>query len=212
MHCRECKYKLVEGIGHCLFQHSRFWLNDTQVIVISGCFNSDDDNLAWIIKPNDLPQPEPLYYTNAEEADLRVWKHAYSCNASNVLIYSPDTDAYTIGLQVAQQSTKHYIVQLNLPSSREKLYVHIDNLLNAFNNDSDLSFLPSDTIPKVITCLFLATGSDYTSFFRNFAKSTVLNIYFYSQFISGVSMPGSLSETNTADRDSGFLPFLRPVF
>lgn len=50
-----------------------------------------------------VPQPEPQYYSNAKEADLRIWRHAIMCEASNVhvLIYSPDKDIYNIGLALS---------------------------------------------------------------------------------------------------------------
>ena len=38
-------------------------------------------------------QPDPLFASNAEETDTRVWLHA-----TQILILSPDTDVYFIGL------------------------------------------------------------------------------------------------------------------
>ena len=131
----------MECIGCCFLQESRFWLIGSQRIILSGCFSGEQDNVAWIIYSNDmgLPQPEPLYYTNAEEADLRVWRHAVKCDAHNVLLYSPDTDVSVIGLAILNSCSKKFVVQLNLPSSHEKTYLHLNNLRNAFQNDIDLS-------------------------------------------------------------------------
>ena len=118
--CRICKYRLVECIGCCFLQEGRFSLTGSQRIILSGCFSGEQGNVAWIICSNDmgLPQPEPLYYTNAEEADLRVWRHAVKCDAHNVLLYSPDTDVSVIGLQILKSCSKKFVVQLNLPSSQ----------------------------------------------------------------------------------------------
>lgn len=106
---------------------------------------------------------------------------------------------------------KNFIVQINQPSSSNKVYLYLYNLLDAFLSDSDLSSLPKDKISDVMTTLFLSTGSDYTSFFKNIGKATVLNVFFmHCNFISGMTMDGSLCDT-TDQRDLGFLAFLRLV-
>jgi hypothetical protein len=89
---------------------------------LSGCFSGNSDNIAWIIESGQLtiPQPEPQYYSNAEEADQRIWRHAIMCQASSVPIYSPDTDIYNIGLMIHGQCTKQFIIQINTPSSQQK--------------------------------------------------------------------------------------------
>lgn len=109
--CRTCKYSLVKSIGQCLLKESRFWLIDNQLIILSGCFSGDEDNLAWIITSHNigLPQPEPNYHTDSEEADLRIWRHATKCDGQNILIYSPDTDISIIGLQLLRTTNKKKI-------------------------------------------------------------------------------------------------------
>ena len=68
-------------------------------------------------------QQEDKYYSNAEEANHRIWRHAVQCNAQVIFIYSPDTDAYNIGLShMSQMSGTTYITQLNLPHSDEKIH------------------------------------------------------------------------------------------
>ena len=87
--CRTCKFKLVQFLGQCLFRESRFWINGSQKFILSGCFSGQEDDVAWIISSSDvgtIPQPEPLFHTNSEEADHRVWMHAANCQATNVLI------------------------------------------------------------------------------------------------------------------------------
>ena len=91
-----------------VFLHeSRFWLAGSQRITLSGCFSGEQDNVAWIICSNDmgLPQPEPLYYTNAEESCCAV-----KCDAHNVLLFSPDTDVSVIGLQILNSCSKNFVV------------------------------------------------------------------------------------------------------
>ena len=45
------------------------------------------------------------------------------CNAQVILIYSPDTDVYNIGLShISQKPDTTYIMQINLPHSDEKIH------------------------------------------------------------------------------------------
>ena len=96
--CRTCKYSLVKSIGQCLLKKSRFWLIGNQLIILSGCFSGDEDNLAWIITSHNigLPQPEPNYHTDSEEADLRIWRHVTKCDGQNILIYTHQTQTYQL--------------------------------------------------------------------------------------------------------------------
>jgi hypothetical protein len=62
-------------------------------MVIAGCFLGENDNIAWVIQPGDssVPQPEPMYYSNAEEADIRkpaISIHIlnHTCMACNFII------------------------------------------------------------------------------------------------------------------------------
>ena len=93
-------------------------------------------------------------------------------------MHAPDTDLSIIGLQVVANSSKNYIMQLNRPSSTAKSCLSMNNLLNALQNDSDLSSLPRNELPQLFTSLFVATGSDYTSYFKNIGKATVINTFF----------------------------------
>lgn len=78
------------------------------------------------------------YHSNAYEADQSLWRHATMCEATTILLYSPDTDVYNIGLTMLSLFFKQYILQLNIPRSLEKKYLNLNNLLLAFRNDPDL--------------------------------------------------------------------------
>ena len=50
----------------------------------------------------------PSYFTNMDEADMRIW--CVHISGQRVLIFSPDTDVYHIGLVVAQHIPNNAIV------------------------------------------------------------------------------------------------------
>ena len=57
---------------------------------------------------------------------MRIWRHIAVVNAQKILVYSPDTDVYNVGIAVANQYLpKDVIVQINVAHSRELRYVHI---------------------------------------------------------------------------------------
>ena len=143
LECRQCKRSIVEAIGLSLIQQGRFLLKNHQRLLIAGCFTGDGEDLAWLIYTNEITAERPLQYcSNAEEADNRMWRHATQSPASDVLIYSPDTDAYNIGLHLVNQTSKNYIIQLNVPHALEKKDLNLKNLKMAFAHDPDLSILP----------------------------------------------------------------------
>ena len=68
-------------------------------------------------------QQEDKYYSNAEEADNRIWRHAVQCNAQVILIYSRDTDVYNISLShMSLKPGTTYFIQLHLQHSDEKMH------------------------------------------------------------------------------------------
>ena len=138
--CRTCKYSLVNALGECVMKNGRFLLTEGQSLVIAGCF---EDGIAWKVTCGSIPQPEPLYLSNAKEANQRIWQHVTNCSTENVLVYSPDTDVYTIGMSLSTvHNSKQVTVQLNPLSSRVKRYININNLVKAISDDPDLSLIP----------------------------------------------------------------------
>ena len=74
---------------------------------------------------------------------------------------------------------------------------------------SDLLSLPPNELLQSFTSLFVATGSDYTSYFKNIGKATVLNTFYVLKFYLGVSsQEGSVANFKEEIRNLGFLCFL----
>jgi len=103
--CCQCKRAVTEAIyREAYLQSSRFWLQQHQYFVLSGCFSENTGGVAWVISGNGLPVPDLKCPSNAQEADMRIWTHATQTSAQHILVYSPDTDIYNIG----PQSFKNY--------------------------------------------------------------------------------------------------------
>ena len=195
-------------------QSGRFLLIGQQKLVLAGCFAGSGENVAWLLQPNELSAEQlDRYYSTAIEADNRIWKHATQSQADKVLIYSPDTDVYNIGLSyINRLTTTLYIVQLNTLSSGEEKYINLNNLRAALCNDPDLSNLQQEGLSLVFQSLFICTGCDYTSYFKSIGKAIVLNVFFqHATFITGHNMTGCLSNTSQMDKETGFLSFIRLI-
>ena len=97
-------------------------------------------------------------------------------NAQKILVYSPDTDVYNVGVAVANQyMPKDVIVQINVAHSRELRYVYIKNVLKVQEIDPDLASLPQNDISAILHMLFVVSGCDYISYFMGFGKGMFLN-------------------------------------
>ena len=198
------KKSAIEAIGLHLLQTTRNKLATDQKLVLGGCFSS-----AYTISSENLvPQEEQNYASDALEADLRIWRHASVCPGQNILILSPDTDVYNIGLGLACTLTKHILVQINPPGQASQ-FVDMQQLRYGIQIDSELIWLE---VFGIIRSLFVTTGSDYTSYFHGFGKKTVLDTFFhYCDFITGSSGNGSLHQVSVTNQHRGFLSFLRLV-
>lgn len=147
---------------------------------------------------------------------MRIWRHAITCEASTVLIYSPEieSDVCNIGLALPLTSTytKQFIIQFNIPPSHEKKIINLNNFIIALRNDAHLACLPQNSLGKIMVSLFVGTGSDFTSYFKGIGKAQFLNIFFlHARFICGQDMPGSMEQVSMNNRASGFLSFLRLI-
>ena len=102
----------------------------------------------WLSKGGGpLPDEDARYATNAEEADMKLWKHALVCNQQQVLIYSPDTDVYNIGLTYASTcDSTEFIVQINLLHNSTQKYINVNALYMVLRCDFDLASLLHDII------------------------------------------------------------------
>ena len=92
------------------------------------------------------------------------------CSGNKVLIYSPDTDVYNIGLALLHGTPKGYAIQLNVPHATEQKYLFLNNLVTAFYNNRDLASLPGTKRELIMQTLFVCTGCDFISYFKAVGK------------------------------------------
>ena len=130
------------------------------------------------------------------------------------LLYSPDTDVYHIGLPIASkhQDLDVYI-QLKGRCKEVKRYFRVRAFIQALHNDPDLAQVPRDKRAKVIQETYVATGSDYTSYFKGIGKVFFLNVlYQHAKFItSETTTVGSLADYSDDNAHQGLLAFIRLI-
>ena len=159
-------------------------------------------------KTDLVPRLTDRFLSNAQEADMRVWRHALQTHSEKVLIFSPDTDVYNIGLTMVKPSCQ-YVVQINLPHHQAR-YVNVNMLLQAFQADPDLASVQQSRLGSIMQQLYISTGCDYTSYVSGFSKAMFLNCFYqHAEFITGMSGSGDLSMTNEKDMKKGFLALIR---
>ena len=132
-----------------------------QTLYLSGCFPQNGTTNTYKFSGNSLPVSMTRYSSNSRESNMCIWRHAFQTEGSKVLIYSPDTDVYNIGLSLLSSIlNKHVIVQLNVPHSPICSYLHLSNLTNALELDPDLASLPHNSLSKNFQMLFICSGCD----------------------------------------------------
>ncbi|CAC5371098.1 unnamed protein product [Mytilus coruscus] len=116
--------------------------NKTTVIIDAGGFDDDRKDRAISILNGQVVDYD-LASGNHEEADTRVWLHASVTTANQVIIYSPDTDVFFIGLPLVPNLTKTVYVQLR-DSRYNNSFLSMDKLVKCITlNDSLLQGIDS---------------------------------------------------------------------
>ena len=159
---------------------------------------------------------DPEYTCNAEETDTMLWLHASKTNCKTILILSPDTDVYMIGLPLNCMQDKNIIVQISTFNSREVKVLYMNRMRSALSSDPDLANITRISLSMILQTLFVVTGCDYISFFSGIGKATFLRSFFqHAEFITGATQytKGSLADTELNDdtHKLGFLAFMRLI-
>jgi len=206
--CRKCKRNLVCFLSQYFLHKMKQHLLSGQTFITAGGLNEPNTNKAMSIQSRGSTQEEPQLYSNAEETDTRIWLHVVNAQNTNILVLSPDTDVYHIGLPIVANTNKKVYVQLSKFTEREVRLVDMQALINAFSNDPNLAVIPDPRIPLIIQILFVSTGCDCISYFHGLGKTSFLNTLFdYAEFICSSEF-GMLTDE---DEKNSFISFLRLV-
>lgn len=178
INCRQCKRHLVKFLGQYVLDNIGTHLSPNQKCIVAGAFDGHIAATAWFVQGRQSPQPDPSYACNAEETDTRIWLHLKQTTADKILVVSPDTDVYHIGLPLQSINRKEVIIQINPINSRELRLLHMNNLISALKNDPDLATIDSTIVPQVLQTIFVTSGCDYISFFSGIGKASFLRYFF----------------------------------
>ena len=76
------------------------------MLILVGCFSGPTQDDGWIVRGwESLPEPAPQYKSNnAQKGDTRVWCHSTQTQHQRVLVCSPDTNVFNIGITMAAQA------------------------------------------------------------------------------------------------------------
>ena len=110
------------------------------------------------------PQSDSRLTCNAEESDSRIWLHVLNSSGEKMLVLSPDTDVYNIGLPLIADTNLDVIVHLSPITSKELRLFCMKELKRAFINDPDLATISQQQIPSTMQTLYVCSGCDYVSF------------------------------------------------
>ena len=177
LNCRNCKQNLVLYLSKYYLKTVSKSIMPGKSLILAGCFEDPINTTAWCIIRDGIPQPNPLQTCNAEETDTRLWLHCKQSTSDNILILSPDTDIYHIGLPL-NHGTKYIMIRINTYNSKDLCFLHLSSLINALNRDPDLSSVESSLLSQIHQTLFVVTGCDYISFFRGIGKATFTQVLF----------------------------------
>ena len=150
LNCRKCKRTLVCLLAQFILTYINPHLSSNQKFYVAGAFTENLANTTWLVEGNSSPQPDPMFSCNAEEADTMLWLHAKQTQCNQILVLSPDTDVYMIGLPLQCTQDKDIIIQISDRNSREVKLLHMRQLIIALSNDPDLASVETTLLPKIL--------------------------------------------------------------
>ena len=181
--CRTCKEKLTSYLA------DEMLLLIEQILHGAQEFTTNLKQQAFTISSRNKTRTLcPAITSNVDEADLRVWLHCKHSQGTKVLIYSPDTDIYHIGMTKipSELTNKDVIVQLSKYFTENSKFLYLNKLLKCFYTDPELIPVPEMMRPRVMQAIYISTGCDYVSFFHGIGKVSFLATFFkHASFIAG---------------------------
>ena len=94
--------------------HTHLRINEA--LHVAGGFDGILTETAWFVQAYGQCQPHSACSRNAEETDTKIWLHVKQTECGKILLLSPDTDVYHIGMAFIRG--KQVIVQISPVNSR----------------------------------------------------------------------------------------------
>ncbi|CAC5386181.1 unnamed protein product [Mytilus coruscus] len=115
------------------------------------------------------------FNSNHEEGDTRVWLHAIHSKSQRIIMYSPDTDTFFVGLPFIDcLGDKTIYLQLK-DSTFDQQFVDMNRFSLQMSNDMCLKELENSE--NCIQMVYIASGCDFVSFFHGYGKKTFFDIF-----------------------------------
>ena len=143
-----------------------------------------------------------------EEGDSRVWPHA-SCCQSPILIYSPHTDCYHIGLPLLSTHNETTVTVQLKPQFVDSRFL----LLNDLSDDlQQVTYIEACRLGKILQMIFISSGCDFTSFLV-WEKLVFSTVFFQNAlFICGKELSAGVTGCLSDDsNDVSLLSFYRLI-
>ena len=131
LNCRACKRSLVKFLTQYFLHYMCKNLQEDQTLYIAGGFEDEITDTCWYVQYKTKPQPDPRLKSNAEETDTRLWLHVKQSQCTKILVISPDTDIYHIGLPLNRMN-KQVLIQVSPINSKHVKFLDITALIMAF--------------------------------------------------------------------------------
>ncbi|CAC5360348.1 unnamed protein product [Mytilus coruscus] len=113
--------------------------------------------------------------SNHEEGDTRVWLHAIQSKSQRIIIYSPDTDKFIVGLPFIDSiGDKTIYLQLK-DSCFDHQFVDMRMFSLQMSNDMCLKGLSKSA--DCLQMVYIASGCDFVSFFHGYGKKTFFYVF-----------------------------------
>lgn len=186
MRNRENKKALCHYLSDYWISQLGSILNESQRFVTAGGFTSG----LYVGKAVVVEKEGTSFWyseSNHEESDTRVWLHARKTTHADILIYSPDTDVYHIGLGISDELKlakpgtqdsdrhKHVVVQLK-HRAEESEFLDLNKLVISLQNDPKFNRIPSEHIARFMLVSYVFTGCDQISYLAHCTKRKVIDL------------------------------------
>ncbi|CAC5394857.1 unnamed protein product [Mytilus coruscus] len=207
LNVRNHKRKLVNYLSYQFITLSlqRFQNHECVVVTAGGFHDVNVDKALSSLGGVDGSIVECCHLnSNHEEGDTRVWLHAIKSESQRIIIYSPDTDTFFVGLPFIDSiGDKTIYLQL-----KDSCFDHqfVDMRMFALQMSNDMCLKGLSTSVDCLQMVYIFSGCDFVSFFHGYGKKTFFDIF--RQNADFISSDLSICD---ADNIQGLCAFFRLI-